>query len=225
MTEFRKIETSCLLLKDLEHDLVIKEGKYVTWKSRTGHDAEAQVPSSTILKIKGKNALIFKDNWYAIRNICISPQDPNSYASIIITFKVKGEHDQFLVSDCVNNDELLFRGISASKKEIRIWGVKNDDHYLPLKYDSSDWTTICCIWSNTTIGHYYIGTIHGTFECGDFGVYTEYQVLIGARKVDMQIVNSLDGWISAIEIYIKTEASEDKTPISLTDLVMKDQKI
>ena len=130
-------------------------GKYVTWKSRTGHNAEGLVPSSKILNIKDKNALIFKNNLYWIQHLCISEEYKNSYAVIIITFKVDGEHDQFLISDYGHNAK-RFRGISASKKEIRIWGVKNANHYLPIKCNPSNWTTICCIWSNSTGGQHFI---------------------------------------------------------------------
>ena len=178
--EFRKSESSCLLLKDPRYDLQESKGgsEYATWllsRSESKPHAEAIYASSLVYCVRdGKYALAFKDNLYKINKITLSLIGLHSYTVLVITFMILGgEDEQFLISDWSGKGK-LFRGIAASSKEIRIYGVTDQGgkDYLSIDYDLSreNWTTLTCFWSNIKkTGQYIINKQEksGTFHCQD----------------------------------------------------------
>ena len=230
LREFREIETCCLLLKNKD-DLIGKEGTgYTTWKSHSGPNATAVKPSQHVLPVDDQYALQFTDNLYRVDGIEISSDDDRSYTVIIVTFKTNPRiQEQFLISDCQLN-KCLFRGISIAHKEIRIHGVQNGSlNYLPIDYEPTTWTTMRVTWSNIgNLGGFEIkGVKSGTFHCTKVEECVPQHVSIGGLlKIDKKsIEKTLDGYISAIEIYTKTNAPEDSVPKCITDLIIEDQYI
>ena len=236
LSEFRKSEKCCLLITDPSLDLVLgKGGKYIAWCSRattTKHDAEAIRPSGKIVNIKnGKHALVFDNNSYIVHRVILSPARPNTFAAIWTTFQVDGMEDQFIVSNATK-DGSSFRGISASNKEIRIWGaVNNELSYIPIEYTSKkdDWITVYASWSTMdgNRGEFVINDneINGRFKCENPSIPPKEFICIGARLVDhrMEYTNPLKGAIASIEVYNKLDASEAYIPAELHTLITRAQ--
>ena len=227
LREFREIETCCLLLKNKD-DLIGKEGiGYTTWKSRSGHsNARGVKPSKHVVSVDDQYALQFTDNLYEVDGVKISSDHERSYTVIIVTFKANPRiQEQFLISDYCHPQ---FRGISIAHKEIRIYGVDNGSlNYLPIDYEPTTWTTMCVTWSNINgnLGSFDInkGTKFGTFQCKRVN---QFMFCIGGMlKPHETIEKPLDGYISAIEIYSKTNAPEDSLPKCIIDLIIEDQYI
>ena len=240
LAEFRKLESSCLLLKDPHSDLHIGQGqKYVKWLSHSTskHHAEAVFPSSHVLHIKeGRNGLLFKNNLYKIQKIGLSPIGIRSYTVIVMTFLILGKDEQFLISDWTRKEN-LFRGIAVTSKEIRIYGaVDQGKNYISIDYDSSrnNWTTLTCFWSNIkNTGQYIINKQEksGTFHCRDVDpLFEPMEVYIGGRLLNTEgefqkLEKELDGYIGSIEIYSITNAPESYFPLSISELLVNDQFI
>ena len=90
------------------------------------------------------NALVFGKSLYWVKDVILFPFTLK-YVSICVTFQVDGEHDQTITSNYDDdNPDLPFREISASSKEMRIWGVKTDSTYVPIenKTKKNDWTNV-----------------------------------------------------------------------------------
>ena len=175
LEEFRKIELSCLLLKNPHEDLLVGSGgKYVKWLShkKFGHDAQAVIPSKHVLHIREeKNALHFKDNLYKLDGVSLSSFGVRSYTVVAITFKILEDKEQFLISDWTQKNK-LFRGIAATFKELRIYGaVEEEKNYVTIDHVSkNEWTTLTCFWSNIkNTGQYIINKQEksGNFHCQD----------------------------------------------------------
>ena len=86
--------------------------------------AETGKECERLVHIKdGPNALIFDNSLYTQDDIIITPFTPY-YVCICTPFSVEGENDQIIVTDFdPGNPDIQFRGISATSKEVRIWGV------------------------------------------------------------------------------------------------------
>ena len=101
-------------------------------------------PSKRVLHIsKTRNALVFIKSLYDVKDVVLSPV--KSYISICVTFLVVGEQDQTIISNYdEDNPNLPFREISASNKEIRIWGAKTKSSYVPTGHETkeTDWKTV-----------------------------------------------------------------------------------
>ena len=235
LEEFRKIELSCLLLKEPDKDLLVGGGgKYVKWKSHLqfGHDAKGVIPSAHVLFVKkGKNALYFKNNLYKLDGVSLSPIGIRSYTVIVITFRILGDDEQFLISDWTQKGN-LFRGVAATSKEIRIYGAVNKEKtYVAIEHASKkDWTTLTCFWSNIkNTGQYIINKQEksGNFHCHDVDpLFEPLQIYIGGRlNADNELEKGLDGYIGSIEIYSLSNAPENYFPLSISELIINDQFI
>ena len=118
-----------------------------------------------------------------------------------------------------------FRGVSASNKEIRIWGAKNNDKsYLSIPHETkrTDWTTLLVEWSNINgnEGWYILNNKKelGAFNCQEVGFMVSGTLSIGG-KIDGS--HLLKGSISALEIYIGNKTHENGVPDSLKHLIIK----
>ena len=79
------------------------------------------------------NALIFDNSLYK-QDIIIITSFTLCYVCICATFCVEGEHDQIIVTDFgPDNPDIQFRCISATNKEVKIWGATTDSEYVPIK--------------------------------------------------------------------------------------------
>lgn len=237
LSEFRKREQVCLLLTDPAKDLHIGPGqKYVTWLSRSsnsGHDAVGVFPSEKVLNIaEHKYALLFEGNVYRLGDMMISDWRPKFYACIWITFQVEGSRDQFIISDCNVSNPTKFRGISASNKEIRIWGAKNNKlSYIPIEYESKkgDWITVFASWSdmNENAGEFVINDneILGTFTCADVPFAIADALLIGGtlNRHGQRTQTCLKGAIASVEVYTRSSAPEAMLPVELQVMITEAQ--
>ena len=251
LEQFRKIESSCLLLTDPSRDVSVddpKSGRYVKWNSRSNSkfDAMAIYPSIKIVDVsKTQHALLFRNNLYKITGPILSPTDEHSYTCICITFRLEmniddinngeSEKDQFLISDYGPDidDPNNFRGISVTSKNVKIWGASNHKFsYITIPYHVEDfsWTTIFVQWSNINhdCGTYVINdprTMQGLFCANTPSLFEQTEIFIGGQLVHGGAKNSFRGCISAVEVYCIPQAKEDGLPVVLRDLIMKNQRI
>ena len=235
LEEFRKMELSCLLLKDPHKDLHVGSGgSYVKWLShkKFGRDAEAVIASTQVLHIReGRNALYFNENLYKLAKASLSPIGIKSYTVIVITFQILVDQEQFLISDWTRNGT-PFRGIAATSKEIRIYGaIEEQKQYVTIKHDcKNEWTTLTCFWSNIkNTGQYVINKQEksGNFHCQDVDpLFEPVQIYIGGRlNANDRLEKGLHGYIGSIEIYSLTNAPENYFPLTIADLIINDQFI
>ena len=235
LEQFQQDEVCCFTLADPHKDLIVgKGGAYTTWLSHSNTKKNAVAddhPSKQVLHIsKTHNALVFDKSLYWVDDIFIvGPTSDPCYTYICITFQIEGETDQFIVSN-YHDEKDFFRGISASNKEIRIWGVKNDEKkYLPIPHKTkrTEWTTMFVEWSNINgnQGSYTLNTKKElTFTCADIGGSTISGISIGARvEGDATLLQPFKGAISSLEIYTTTQ--ENGLPNALKHLIINSQLI
>ena len=139
LNEFRRNESCCFTLTDPKKDLLVGQGGgYVKWlsKSKSKHDAIAVRASKHVLHISDKhNALIFDNSLYWVEDVILSLYNLHSYVCVCVTYQIEGESDQVIISNYDDdNPDLPFRAISASSKEIRIWGTKTPSSYISIKH-------------------------------------------------------------------------------------------
>ena len=117
-----------------------KEG-ITEWYSRSPAKMNALAWSGKeckrFVRIKdGHNAIIFDKSSCTQDDIIITPFTP-CYACICVTFSVEGEHEQIILTDFdTSNPDLHFRGISATGREVRIWGATTDSKYVTIQHES-----------------------------------------------------------------------------------------
>ena len=238
LEQFHKDEICCFTLTDPKKDLIVgKGGAYTTWlsHSKVKKNAVAVHPSKRILHIsKTHNALMFDKSLYSVE-VCISPipiTSNHNYTCVCVTFQVDGEHDQFIFTNWQNGGILAtnFRGVSASSKEIRIWGVKNNEKssYLSIPHETkhTEWITLLVEWSNINDnrGSYILNNKKElrTFNCQDVGFIVSGAMSIGGKLDGSQL---LTGAISALEIYVGDKTAEDCVPDKLKHLIVSSQLI
>ena len=235
LKEFQKDEICCFTLADPGKDLHVGAGgAYTAWISHSNakKNAVAIHPSKHILHISDThNALVFENSLYQVDDIVISPltyTSPHNYTCVCVTFQVDGEKDQFIFTDW-QNWSTTFRGVSASSKEIRIWGAKNNEKsYISIPHETkrTEWITLLVEWSNinTNEGWYILNNKKelGAFTCQDVGDLTSKIISIGG-KIDGS--HLLKGAISALEIYIGNNTRENGVPDALKHLIINSQLI
>ena len=150
-----------------------------------------------------------------------------SYVYVCVT---DGEQDQPIISNYdPDNPDLPFRGMSASSKEIRIWGTKTKSSYVPIEHDTikNEWTTVFVEWSNHE-GSFHVNgkkKVVGVFTCKDELEMEGTVISIGGT---FDGSHSLKGGISTLEIYIvgKTRGDDnDGVPDGLKNLIISRQLI
>jgi hypothetical protein len=228
LSEYRENESCCFLITDPSKDLeVSKAGAYVTWISRSTSkiNAVAIHPSENVLHIsENHDALVFNKSLYKVKRVPLLPYSP-SYAAVCVTYQVEGDQDQTILSSYdPDNPEIPFREISASNKEIRIWGMKTKS-YVTIKHKTTktDWTTVFVEW-HSTIGSFIINNreILGTFTCQPAREVEEETILVGGR---FDCTHPLKGAISALDIYTVRRKEEDSIPDPLKNLIISSQLI
>ena len=141
INEFERNEQVCLLITNPSNDLHKGDKVYLTWVSRftLGLNAKADDAaraSKSVLHIADKkNALVFNKYFYWVDDVLLYP--PNCCTAICVTFMVGGNEDMTIISDFSETNGLQnpFCEISASSKEIRVWGVNSKTSYVPIKYE------------------------------------------------------------------------------------------
>ena len=135
---------------------------------------------------------------------------------------VLGDNDQTIISNYdEDNPTLAFRKISASNKEIRIWGAKTKSSYVSIahKTKETDWTTVFVEWSNKQGSFLANGNV-GTFTCQEpLKALEETAIYIGGRFGGCRLFN---GAISTLEIYVDAES---RLPDGLKNLIISRQLI
>ena len=235
LNEFRKSEACCLLLADPKKDLLIdKRENIVKWfsKSKSKHDAVALRASKHVRHISEKqNALIFNNSLYLVEDVILSLYEPHSYVCVCVTYQIDGESDQVIISNYDDGDpDEPFRAISASSKEIRIWGTKTRSSYIPIEHvvGKNEWTTLLVEWSNINDnrGMFILnGKENGVFTGQDVDPFMVASFTIGGRYGDSP--QSLKGAIGSLEIYIgkETPKHDDGVPDALKKLIIQNQMV
>ena len=236
LEQFQQDEACCFTLANPRKDLIKGAGDvYTTWVSHSKAKKNAVAgdhPSKHVIHISTThNALVFDKSLYRVPDILLLPYSNRNYTCICVTFQVDGEEDQFIVTDYdASNPGFPFRGISASNKEIRIWGAQNHDKsYLPIphKTKQTEWTTLFVEWSNINDhrGSYILNNKKEleTFICtASFGIEIS-GISIGAK--DTVLSQALKGAISSLEIYTTRQARENGVPDKLKHLIISSQLI
>ena len=235
LEQFRETEAACFLITDVDKDVVDDPTRgIVLWKSRSSskRNAVAVRPCKHVRHISDhRAALLFDNSLYNVVDLGLTSPAERSYVCLCITFQVNGSDDQWLVLDWERTTSGNFRGISASSKEIRVWGAANGDKtYMPIEHETkrNRWTTILVAWSNIdgNLGRFIVNDkeIQGVFTCKSPGWLAPAILSIGARQ-DGQ--NPLSGAISALEIYsvVGSPKSEKGLPDALKNLIIHNQII
>ena len=227
--QFEKNETCCFKITDPSKDLhVDKGGAYIVWISRSElkKNAVAVHPSKRVLHITEKNnALVFDKSLYRVDDISLGPLAP-SYVYVCVTFQVDGENDQTIVTNYdSNNPDLPIREISASNREIRIWGAKTKTSYVSIEHKTkkNEWTTLFVQWTKHE-GSFHVNgkEIVGAFTCKKLESYLEIDsISIGGRNDGS---HSFKGAISALEIYV-ADKTRGSIPDTLKTLIISRQLI
>ena len=235
LNEFRRNESCCFTLTDPKKDLLVGQGGgYVKWlsKSKSKHDAIAVRASKHVLHISDKhNALIFNNSIYWVDNVILSLYNLHSYVCVCVTYQIDGESDQVIISNYDDdNPDLPIRAISASSKEIRIWGTKTPSSYISIKHavGKNEWTTLLVEWSNINDnrGMFILnGKDNGVFTGQDVLSLEEATFTIGGRYGDSP--QSLKGAISSIDFYTgkETRKDDDGVPDALKQLIIQNQMV
>ena len=138
-----------------------------------------------------------------VDGVVLVPSHP-SYVYLCVTFRTDGEQDQTIISSYESaNPGDPFREISASYKEIRIWGAKTKSSYVLIEHKTkkNEWTTIFVEWSDHESSFHVNGKeIHGVFTCKDPALFDVGGISIGGR--DAGSSHSLARAISSLEIYV-----------------------
>ena len=154
LEQFQKDELYCFTVSDPQQDLqVCTDGVYTAslYRATSKRNDGVVYPSKHVIHISKKhNGLSCENSLYTLRDTVISQYSSQSYTCHCVTFQEEGVEDQFIVADW--HEELpLFRGISASQKEILIWGVKSiGKPYLPIPHETrkNQWATLLVEWCN-----------------------------------------------------------------------------
>jgi len=215
---FREEEYECFLVRDLDIDIKREGDKIVRWRTRVlgSSDASAIHPCTKMEEPVDKSggSLIFEGkNMYKVSYGGLTSCDTaNTYTSLCITFFVNSSgqavgENMFIVSDA-NPILPLFRGVSASSKEIRIHGVAGG--YLKIAHDCTLFTTLLVVWTDVgdKIGSYIINKREhcGTFKCMDKPdvLASSTDAYIGGKSDGTQYFR---GNIAALEWYVSDIAS------------------
>ena len=238
LEQFRKNETSCLLLTHPSTDLKAENGKYVKWNSRSDSklDAIGVYPSTKIVDIPDhRHALQFQNNLYKVSDVTLSPTDENAYVCICITFQSgnRSEKEQFLISNYgPDQDESTnFRGISLHDNDIRIWGVDNKLNFITIQlHEEKLITKVFVQYRNSQKSCSYMivdgsRTMHGAFRSREPPMFESTEFFLGGQIADKGVQNLFQGCISAVEVYVVPEPKkeEEGLPIVLRDLIIHNQ--
>ena len=230
-------EEGCFLIIKGHKDVEVKDGNISKWKSRslTGalgshkrvrKDAVITTGGEPCKKIEylpdARGFLGLKKSIFKVDNVCLT----NTYSFACITFKVFGDDpDQYIVSNWEEDAQgRVFRGISASKKEIRIYGCSGKEDYVTVKHNTQIWTTLFVEWSRNG-GTFDInnGEQKGTFTTKSPSIILAPCVYIGGRSDNTHYFN---GYLSAVEWCSLIESSDNAHfPDTLKKLIMKNQYI
>ena len=226
LNEFQKYsEMCCLLLTHPDQDLTRGNTEWIS-HCNNKKNAKAIVPCKSIKTFEdGSAALVFEMALYNISNAYLTPAFDSNYVYLCITFRVTGgTDDQFVISDWLTFTPGGFcRGISVSKKEIRIYGVDRLP-YLSIPHDSSQWTTLSVEWSSLddSTGAFVVncGDPRGSFRCAKKpAVAIPTDVYIGGKSDRTQYFN---GEISAIELY-SCANPKSRIPDPIKNLIINSQ--
>lgn len=235
-------EECCFIIRksgdDIKKD---KKGNIVTWKSKSNaslldgyvrfkRTADITTQSQPLKSVSyfpdGRGYLTLKKSMFEVKNVSLT----STYSFACVTFKVIGNDvDQYIVSNWQpHQDQFVFRGISASKDEIRIHGcVNGEKDYFTIAHDTSIWTTIFVEWTENT-GNRGTFDINDGEKKGTFIVKPSTELLpptayIGGRSDNSHYFN---GYISAVEwCSILDPAKDCCFPNYLKKLIMQSQYI
>ena len=227
-------EEGCFLITKGGKDVEIKDRNIVKWKSRSfvgtfgSHmrtRKDAVISGEPCNKIEylpdDRGFLGLQKSIFTVDNVCLT----NAYSFVCITFKLLGDDpDQYIVSNWESDAQgRVFRGVSASKKEIRIHGCAGKEDYIAIKHNTEVWTTLFIEWSlNGGTFNINSGEQEGSFAVEPPSIVLPPCVYIGARS---DSTHYFDGYISAVEWCSFIEADDDHFPNTLKKLLMKDQYI
>lgn len=232
-------EECCFIIRksgdDIKKD---RKGNIVSWKSksnaslldgyvrfkRTADISTQSLPLKTVSYFPdGRGYLTLEKSMFKVNNVTLT----STYSLACVTFKVVGDdEDQCILSNWQpHQDQYVFRGISASKGEIRIYGcVNGKKDYFTVSHDTTIWTTIFVEWTENA-GTFDIndGEKKGTFTVKPSTFLLAPTAYIGGRSDNSHYFN---GHLSAVEWCSILDVAEDCCfPNYLKKLIMQSQYI
>ena len=235
-------EECCFIIrKDGDDIKKNKRGNIESWKSKSisavlqgyKHFKRTAVITTQSQSIKsvtyfpdGRGYLTLEKSMFRVKDVTLT----NTYSFACVTFKVLGDAlDQCVVSNWQpEHDQYVFRGISASKGEIRIYGCDNGEKdYFSIAHNTTIWTTIFVEWTENdgNRGTFDInnGEKKGTFTVKPSTEFLPPTVYIGGRSDNSHYFN---GYISAVEWCSFLELAQGTHfPAYLKKLIIESQYI
>ena len=235
-------EECCFIIRksgdDIKKD---KKGNIVSWKSKSNATllggfvrfkrtaaitTQSQSIKSATYFPDGRGYLTLEKSMFQVKDVTLT----STYSFACVTFKVLGDAlDQCVVSNWQpQQDQYVFRGISASKREIRIYGcVNGKKDYFTINHDSTIWTTIFVEWTENVgnRGTFDIndGQKKGTFIVKPSSEFLAPTAYIGGRSDNSHYFN---GYISAVEWCSVLDPAKDCCfPNYLKKLIIQSQYI
>ena len=239
LTDFQTdSEEGCFLITKGNKDLEFDGDKVTKWISRSltstlGRKHRTKkygVISGEACKEIGympddRGFIRLKKSIFKVDEVCLT----NIYSFVCLTFKVSGDDpDQYIVSNWMEKKHgCVFRGVSASKEEIRIHGcVNGDKDYITIKHNTEMWTTLFIEWTELdgNRGTFDInnGDQKGSFTSKPTTEFYPPYVYIGGRSDNTHYFN---GYLSAVEWCSFLQSKDEAFPAALKNLIIENQYI
>ena len=182
------------------------------------------------LAIKFERSMAYKAD-----GVKLACSDSTRWISLCLTFRVKDAvGDEWIVSSSQPDDDKQFRGVSATKSRIRVWGREFDDDnqdlpFLPIKYPQGSWVTILIQWSNAgkRIGCVDVNStassVHFICEKLDDPKRVSNDMVIGGRLFYKKLEMGMKGELAALDMC--TGDGDEMLPNYLKELIINNQKV
>ena len=235
-------EECCFIIKKDGDDIKKnKRGNIESWKSksisavlqeykrfqRIAKVTKTSHPFKTVTySPDGRGYISLEKSMFEVKDVTLT----NNYSFACITFKVvRDDLDQYIISNWeTEQEQFVFRGISASENELRIHGcVNGENDYFSVKHDATLWTTLFVEWTENdgNRGTFDInnGEKRGTFITKPSTEFLPSTVNIGGRSDNSHYFN---GHLAAVEWCSFLELAQGiHFPSYLKKLIIKSQYI
>ena len=235
-------EECCFIIKKDGDDIKKnKRGNIESWKSksisavlqeykrfqRIAKVTKTSHPFKTVTySPDGRGYISLEKSMFEVKDVTLT----NTYSFACVTFKVVGDDsDQYIISNWqTEQEQFVFRGISASKNELRIHGcVNGENDYFSVKHDATLWTTLFVEWTENdgNRGTFDInnGEKRGTFITKPSTEFLPPTVYIGGRSDNSHYFN---GHLAAVEWCSFLELAQGTHfPTYLKKLIIESQYI
>ncbi len=223
-------EQTCLLLRDLSRDVVVKERNAVAeWRTRSrgGSNFVAVRASRSISTLgRGRHALNFDESLYKCDDVVLQTA-ASRYLSLCITFISGADDERVILTNFSAQRRSTYREITVDSFGVRIDDVvanaKSSTHIACV---ASKWTTLFVEWYPIGLrmaGRYVVNGTRGELIQSPPSGATICGALLGGRRERDGDAKSFKGSISSIESLLCDKKPEGGMPRPLCDAQIDDQ--